>query len=111
MDLGLHAEQAHGVGDRDREAVARVYAAARPEVVFHHAAQADVLRAQLSDAPVSVRSRAGHGQVRHGVGVGDRVKVLGRVEKREDERNWVALKVEIDRRTSTTKPSASAGSM
>jgi hypothetical protein len=44
------------------------------------------------------------------VRIGDRVKVLGRVEKRADERNWVALKVEIDRRAPATKPTVSAGS-
>ncbi|HPD28934.1 MAG TPA: hypothetical protein PLL20_02985 [Phycisphaerae bacterium] len=36
------------------------------------------------------------------VRIGDRVKVLGRVEKREGERNLVALKVEIDRREPAT---------
>jgi hypothetical protein len=41
------------------------------------------------------------------VQVGDQVRVLGRVEKRESERNWVALKVEIDRRASATKPASS----
>lgn len=39
------------------------------------------------------------------VRIGDRVKVLGRVEKREGERNLVALKVEIDRREPTTASS------
>jgi len=41
------------------------------------------------------------------VKIGDRVKVLGRVEKRDDERNLVALKVEVTRRESPASSSPS----
>jgi hypothetical protein len=44
------------------------------------------------------------------VRVGDRVKVRGRVEKKDSDRNWVALNVEISRRDgdSSTLPAGSA---
>jgi len=39
------------------------------------------------------------------VRIGDPVKVLGRVEKKDGDRNWVALKVEITRRDDTAATS------